>query len=72
MPAVNVKEAKTQLSRPLRWVEAGEEVVIARRGRAALQAPSSTADRRTGASDTPTAGRHTLPSAISNYSTVTG
>ena len=33
MPVVNVSEAKTQLSRLLAQVEAGEEVVIARRGR---------------------------------------
>ena len=33
MPVVNVHEAKTQLSRLLAQVEAGEEVVIARRGR---------------------------------------
>ena len=32
MPIVNVHEAKTQLSRLLAQVEAGEEVVIARRG----------------------------------------
>ncbi len=32
MPVVNVHEAKTQLSRLLARVEAGEEVVIARRG----------------------------------------
>ena len=32
MPTVNVHEAKTQLSRLLVQVEAGEEVVIARRG----------------------------------------
>ena len=32
MPVVNVREAKTQLSRLLAQVEAGEEVVIARRG----------------------------------------
>ena len=32
MPVVNVHEAKTQLSRLLAHVEAGEEVVIARRG----------------------------------------
>ena len=32
MPIVNVSEAKTQLSRLLSRVEAGEEVVIARRG----------------------------------------
>ena len=33
MPVVNVHEAKTQLSRLLAQVEAGEEIVIARRGR---------------------------------------
>ena len=32
MPIVNVHQAKTQLSRLLAQVEAGEEVVIARRG----------------------------------------
>ena len=32
MPTVNVHEAKTQLSRWLQAVEAGEEVVIARAG----------------------------------------
>ena len=32
MPVVNVHEAKTQLSRLLVQVEAGEEIVIARRG----------------------------------------
>ena len=32
MPVVNVHEAKTQLSRLLVQVEAGNEVVIARRG----------------------------------------
>ncbi|MCY4602435.1 MAG: type II toxin-antitoxin system prevent-host-death family antitoxin, partial [Acidobacteria bacterium] len=32
MPVVNVHEAKTQLSRLLAQVEAGTEVVIARRG----------------------------------------
>lgn len=32
MPTVSVHEAKTQLSRLLAQVEAGEEVVIARRG----------------------------------------
>lgn len=32
MPTVNVHEAKTQLSRLLAQAEAGEEVVIARRG----------------------------------------
>ena len=32
MPIVNVHQAKTQLSRLLVQVEAGEEVVIARRG----------------------------------------
>jgi len=33
MPVVNVQEAKTQLSRLLTLVEAGEEVVIARYGK---------------------------------------
>lgn len=32
MPTVNVHQAKTQLSQLLAQVEAGEEVVIARRG----------------------------------------
>ena len=32
MPIVNVRDAKAQLSRLLAQVEAGEEVVIARRG----------------------------------------
>lgn len=32
MPTVNVHQAKTQLSRLLAQVEAGEDVVIARRG----------------------------------------
>lgn len=32
MPTVNIYEAKTQLSRLLAAVDAGEEVVIARRG----------------------------------------
>ena len=32
MPIVNIREAKAQLSRLLALVEAGEEVVIARRG----------------------------------------
>ena len=32
MPVVNVHQAKTRLSRLLAQVEAGEEVVIARRG----------------------------------------
>ncbi len=32
MPMVNVHQAKTQLSRLLAQVEAGEEVLIARRG----------------------------------------
>ena len=32
MPTVNVHQAKTQLSRLLAQVEAGKEVVIARRG----------------------------------------
>lgn len=33
MPTVNVHEAKTNLSRLLAQVEAGEDVIIARRGR---------------------------------------
>lgn len=33
MPTVNVHKAKTNLSRLLAQVEAGEEVIIARRGR---------------------------------------
>ena len=33
MPTVNVHEAKTHLSRLLARVEAGEEIVIARRGK---------------------------------------
>lgn len=33
MPTVNVHEAKTQLSRLLAQVEAGEEVIIARNGK---------------------------------------
>ncbi len=33
MPIVNVHDAKTHLSRLLAQVEAGEEVIIARRGR---------------------------------------
>ncbi len=33
MPIVNVHDAKTNLSRLLAQVEAGEEVIIARRGR---------------------------------------
>ncbi len=32
MHVVNVHRAKTELSRLLAWVEAGEDVVIARRG----------------------------------------
>lgn len=32
MPTVNVHQAKTQLSRLLAQVEAGEDIVIARRG----------------------------------------
>ncbi len=32
MRVVNVHQAKTELSRLLAWVEAGEDVVIARRG----------------------------------------
>ena len=34
MPTVNIHDAKTHLSRLLAQVEAGEEVIIARRGRA--------------------------------------
>ena len=37
MLVVNVTEAKTLLSRLLRWVEAGEEVVIARNGKPVAQ-----------------------------------
>ena len=37
MPVVNVHQAKTQLSRLLAQVEAGEEVVIARRGKPVAQ-----------------------------------
>lgn len=37
MPTVNVHEAKTTLSRLLAQVEAGEEVIIARRGRPAAR-----------------------------------
>jgi prevent-host-death family protein len=33
MPVVNVQQAKTQLSRLLNLVEAGEDVVIARNGK---------------------------------------
>lgn len=33
MPTVNVHEAKTNLSRLLKQVESGEEVIIARNGR---------------------------------------
>ena len=50
MTVVNVHEAKTQLSRLLAQVEAGEEVVIARRGKPVarlvrLQAPEEAAPR---------------------------
>ena len=37
MPIVNVHQAKTQLSRLLAQVEAGEEVIIARRGEPVAQ-----------------------------------
>ncbi len=51
MPVVNVHEAKTQLSRLLAQVEAGEEVVIARRGRpvARLVRSQPKGERRFGA-----------------------
>lgn len=37
MPTVNVHQAKTQLSRLLAQAEAGEDVVIARRGKPVVQ-----------------------------------
>ena len=37
MRIVNIRQAKTQLSRLLAQVEAGEEVLIARRGKPAAQ-----------------------------------
>ena len=43
---VNVHEAKTQLSRLLERVEAGEEVVIARAGKPVARLVPLTADRR--------------------------
>ena len=47
MPTVNVHEAKTTLSRLLAQVEAGEEVIIARRGRpVARLMPYETRGRR--------------------------
>ena len=51
MPIVNVHEAKTQLSRLLAQAEAGEEVVIARRGKpvARLVACKPKGKRRFGA-----------------------
>lgn len=51
MPTVNVHEAKTQLSRLLAQAEAGEEVVIARRGEpvARLVACKLRGERRFGA-----------------------
>ena len=50
MTVVNVHEAKTQLSRLLAQVEAGEEVVIARRGKpvARLVGCQSRKERRPG------------------------
>ena len=48
MDTVNVHEAKTQLSRLLRRVAAGEEIVIARAGRAVARlAPVLDASKRT-------------------------
>ena len=51
MPVVNVHQAKTQLSRLLVQVEAGEDVVIARRGQpvARLVRYKSRGQRRFGA-----------------------
>jgi len=51
MPVVNVHQAKTQLSRLLAQVEAGEDVVIARRGQpvARLVRCQSRGKRRFGA-----------------------
>jgi prevent-host-death family protein len=51
MTSVNVQEAKTQLSRLLTLVEAGEEVVIARYGRPVarlVRAAQPAPDRRPG------------------------
>ena len=48
MDTVNVHEAKTQLSRLLRRVAAGEEIVIARAGRAVARlVPAVDAPKRT-------------------------
>lgn len=51
MPIVNVHEAKTRLSRLLAQVEAGEDVVIARRGQpvARLVSCKPKSERRFGA-----------------------
>ena len=51
MPVVNVRQAKTQLSRLLVQVEAGEDVIIARRGQpvARLVRYKSRGKRRFGA-----------------------
>lgn len=52
MTIVNVQEAKTQLSRLLTLVEAGEEVVIARHGKQVarlVRAAPPVSDRRPGA-----------------------
>ena len=51
VPTINVRQAKTHLSRLLAQVEAGEEVVIARRGEpvARLIACKPTGKRRFGA-----------------------
>lgn len=46
MPTVNVHEAKTQLSRLLEAVEAGEDVVIARAGRPVARLVPVTPARR--------------------------
>ena len=47
MPIVNIHQAKTQLSRLLAQVEAGEEVIIARRGEpVARLVPCKTRGRR--------------------------
>ena len=60
MLTVNVHEAKTQLSRLLQVVEAGEEVVIARAGQpvAKLVGLAPIAPRRRFGQ---LAGRHTVP-----------
>lgn len=46
MPIVNVHDAKTHLSRLLAQVEAGEEVIIARRGRPVVRLVPYKAQRR--------------------------